>query len=128
MSNLLVMPDSIFKHKDATYSLNTRENVIDLLVTLAGDRLRVGNLTKFFEREIDIFFSDGYDLQEYRTVFFCVKGSPNKLYGYMVIREKMNSSGQDFTEIEIFSNLGNYMYIHPANEDSEGELFEEIKK
>ncbi len=34
-------------------------------------------------RKVDIFFSDGYETEEYRSWFFCVKGSYNKLCGFV---------------------------------------------
>ena len=34
------------------------------------------------KREVDFFHSDGYGEIRYRSWFFCVKGSPNKLCGF----------------------------------------------
>jgi hypothetical protein len=53
----------------------------------------------WYQRERDIFFSDGYEKPEYRTVFFCVKGSPNKFQGMIVGR---NPSWKIYTCCGIF--------------------------
>lgn len=60
---------------------------------------------QFLEREMDIVFSRGYGEIAYTTVIFCVKGSPNKLYGWIDTIQHPISWGEIF---RIKTNLGTY--------------------
>jgi hypothetical protein len=62
----------------------------------------VASLNKFMERKIDIFFSEGYDNENYRTAFFCVTGSPNKFWGWI----DWQSSELAYAK----TNLGSFKY------------------
>lgn len=67
---------------------DTKESVIQCVKRMAEVQLTLGkwqrkNIDDFLCREIDVFFSDGYDNPSNRTALFCVKGSPNKFMGYI---------------------------------------------
>lgn len=68
--------------------------------------LRFGGSDKYMlDRDFDAFFSDGYDDPRFRTCFFCFKGSPNKIYGWMhykldntIILEGVCNKGKFYTD------------------------------
>lgn len=53
--------------------------------------------TGFDDRRISIHTSDGYNSPENRTTFFCVEGSPNKIFGW--INEDEHSLHRDYWEM-----------------------------
>lgn len=59
----------------------------------------------FVRRETDVFFSDGYDELRNRTVFFCVKGSPNKFFGFMRPHQRDSTVGAIW---DVVSNRGTF--------------------
>lgn len=61
------------------------KNVLSLIkmVALRNFRFTVESMQDFMSRKIDIFRSTAYSDPQYTTTFFCVKGSPNKLSGFI---------------------------------------------
>lgn len=60
------------------------EDVVDVIRQIIGTEIRgKEERADFMNRQVEIILSDGYNLPKYRTVLFCVKGSPNAMVGYM---------------------------------------------
>jgi hypothetical protein len=85
----------------------SEEKIREIIRWFAICKMKIKNIDDFMGREIDIFKSYGYGMPENFTYFFCVKGSPNKLSGFIV--------ENDYTTIKVFTDLGNLVVSKKAN-------------